>query len=368
VDRRDVLGRRPAAAADYADPVALDELAQGRRQRLGLLGEDRLALRSLQRQAGVGYAVDRDRAVLSQVADRVAHVLGAGRAVEPDHVHLERAEGREHCGDVGAEQHLAALGEEGDAALDRQGAAGLCECGAGAEHRRLDLEDVLRGLDDDQVGAALDEPRRLLGEDLDQLGEGDPAQGRVVGGRQVAGRPDRAGDEAVLAGGAARDLGRLAVDLERVLAEAPLLELQARTLEGVGLDHLGAGLEHRGMDPLDHVGAVQHQRLVALALEAAVVLGAEIELLQGRAHAAVEDDDPLPGRGQVVALGHRLILFSEVLLIVSIVPGCRTVSALGRAHRLRRRPGSGSLSRSGWCPQCRAGAASSRRAGRSRSA
>ena len=64
----------------------------------------------------------------------------------------------------------------------------------------------------------------------------------------------------------------LRVDLERVLAQAPLVELQPRALEGVGLDHLGAGLEHRGVDALDHVGAVEHERLVALALEAAVVL------------------------------------------------------------------------------------------------
>jgi hypothetical protein len=57
-----------------------------------------------------------------------------------------------------------------------------------------------------------------------------------------------------------------------VLGEPPLVELQPRALEGVGLDDLGAGLEHRGVDALDHVWAVQHERLVALALEAAVVL------------------------------------------------------------------------------------------------
>ena len=125
-----------------------------------------------------------------------------------------------------------------------------------------------------------------------------------VGGGQEAGRADRAGDEALLAGRLAGDFGRLGVDLERVLAEPPLLELQPRALEGVGLDHLGAGLEHRGVDALDHVGAVQHQRLVAFALQAAVVLLGEVELLQGRAHAAVEDDDALAGCGYEVTLGH----------------------------------------------------------------
>ena len=51
------------------------------------------------------------------------------------------------------------------------------------------------------------------------------------------------------------------------------------------------------MDALDHVGPVEHERLVALALQAAVVLLGQIELLQGRAHAAVEDDDAFTNRG-----------------------------------------------------------------------
>ena len=160
-----------------------------------------------------------------------------------------------------------------------------------AEDRGLHLEDVLRRLDDDQVGAALDQAGRLLGEDLDQLAEADLAERRVVGRGQVAGRADRARDEAVLADRLARDLGRLRVDLERVLAEAPLVELQPARLERVGLDHDRAGIDHRGVDALDHVGAVEDERLVALALEAAVVLLGQVELLEGRAHAAVEDDD-----------------------------------------------------------------------------
>ena len=177
---------------------------------------------------------------------------------------------------------------------------------AGAEDRRLHLEDVLRGLDDDQVGAAVDQAARLLGEDLGQAAEGDVAEGRVGRGGQEAGRADRARDEAVRARRLAGDFGGLGVDLQRVLAEAPLLELQPRALEAVGLDHLGAGFQHRGVDALDHVGPVEDQRLVAFALQAAVVLLGQVELLQRRAHAAVEDDDPLLHRRYVVALRHEL--------------------------------------------------------------
>ena len=79
---------------------------------------------------------------------------------------------------------------------------------ARAEDRGLDLEDVLRGLDDQQVGAAVDEARGLLLEDLDELAERDLPERRVVGRGQVAGRADRAGDEALLADRLARDLRR----------------------------------------------------------------------------------------------------------------------------------------------------------------
>ena len=129
----------------------------------------------------------------------------------------------------------------------------------------LDLEDVLRGLDDDQVDAALEQALRLLGEDRDELAEADLAERRVLGRGQEAGRADRAGHEAILADRLARDLGGAAVDLERVLAEAPLVELEPRGLERVGLDDLGAGLDHRLVHALDDVRAVEHQRLVAAA-------------------------------------------------------------------------------------------------------
>ena len=75
-----------------------------------------------------------------------------------------------------------------------------------------------------------------------------------------------------------------------MLAEPPLVQLEAAPLEGVGLDHVCPGFEHRLVDALDDVGAVEDERLVALAGQPAVVLTGEIELLQRGAHAAVVDD------------------------------------------------------------------------------
>ena len=221
-DRADVLGSGAAAAADDPDAVALDEFAERRGERLGLLGEDRLPVGPLQRQAGVRDAVDRERRGLAQVADRVPHVLGAGRAVEPDHLDVQGRQRGQHRLDVGAEQHLAALRQQRDRGLDREGPARELERLARPEDRRLHLQDVLRGLDDDQVGAALDQALRLLGEDLDQLSEGDVPQGRVVARRQEAGRADRAGDEAVRARRRAGDLRGPAVDLEACARRVPI--------------------------------------------------------------------------------------------------------------------------------------------------
>jgi hypothetical protein len=58
---------------------------------------------------------------------------------------------------------------------------------------------------------------------------------------------------------------------------------------------------------LDHVRAVQDECLVALAGQAAVVLGRQLELLERRAHAAVVDDNAL-GDGLQVVAGHEAML------------------------------------------------------------
>ena len=306
-ERADVVGRRAAAAADDAHVVALDEVDERLGELLGPLGEDRLAVGPLDRDAGVRHAGDRHRRVLAEEADRVAHVLGAGRAVQPDRGDVERLERRQHGRDVGAEQHLAAVGQQRDVRLDRDLAADLLHRRAGAEDRGLDLEDVLRGLDEDEVDAALDEPGRLLGERVGERAEGDVAERRVVGGGQEAGRSDRAGDEALVAGDLARDLGGAAVDLDGLVAQAPLVELQPAGLEGAGLQRVRAGLEEALVDVLDDVRAVEHEHLVRAAGQLVVLLEREVELLQRGAHPALEEDDVgADGRGVVAHRPLRL--------------------------------------------------------------
>jgi hypothetical protein len=59
------------------------------------------------------------------------------------------------------------------------------------------------------------------------------------------------------------------------------------------------------VDAADHVGPVQHERLVALAVEATVVLPGQVELLERGSHPAVVDDDPRAHRVHEVARRHR---------------------------------------------------------------
>ena len=92
--------------------------------------------------------------------------------------------------DLGAGQHAA--GElDGDLRLDRHLAPDGGHGPAGADHRRLEAEQVELGLDEEQVDAALEQAGGLDLVGVAQLGEADLAERGELG----AG-PDRAGDEA----------------------------------------------------------------------------------------------------------------------------------------------------------------------------
>ena len=165
---------------------------------------------------------------------------------------------------------------------------------------------------------------RLLGEDLDQRAEGDLAEGRVVGGRQEAGRPDRAGDERAPARRpCARSRAALRLISSVCSSEAPLVELQPRALEGVGLDHLRARLEHRRVHALDHVGAVEDERLVALAREPAVVLAVSSNC----SRVAPMPPSKTTTRSRVAA--RKSLSVGGQSVLTSIDPGCRTLPCSG---------------------------------------
>ena len=176
---------------------------------------------------------------------------------------------------------------------------------ADAEDRGLDLEDVLRGLDDQQVRAALEQALGLLGEDGDELAEADLAEARVLGGGEEAGGADRARDEAVLADRLAGDLGGPAVDLQRVLADAPLVELEPLAWKvSVSTTSAPASIID-SWTPWMTSGRLSTSASWQRPGEAVVALEVEVELLERGAHAAVEDDDAVAGGGEEVTHGRQ---------------------------------------------------------------
>ena len=81
-----VIRRGSAATADRVDAEIPHEGAEFARHLVRALGVDRLALRTHERQAGVGNHRDETARRVDEVAHRIAHVRRAGRAVQPDDV------------------------------------------------------------------------------------------------------------------------------------------------------------------------------------------------------------------------------------------------------------------------------------------
>ena len=244
------------------------------------------------------------------------HRRGAERAVEPDRqrpgvAHRVPEGGRRLPGE-------RAAGEIGDRARDhhRQPPALLREDLAGGEDRRLGVQRVEDRLDQDQVGAAVDEAAHLLGIGATEVVEAHRAEARVVDVRRdrggAVGRPERAGDEARPA-----VLGRRPV--ERAADQPGPVEVQVVDAvlhavvglgdrgrgEGVGLDDVGAGDRVAIVDLLDRLRLGQDQQVVVALLRVAVdragavpgeVVLAEPQPLDLRAHRPVEDQDALPRR------------------------------------------------------------------------
>ena len=146
-----------------------------------------------------------------ELGDMRAHLLGAERAVEPDRewrgvTHrvpecLRRLSGEQSSGAVG------------DGARDhhRQRAARRLERFRDGVDRGLGVERIEDGLDQKNVGAALDQPARLLAVGRAQIVERHRAEARIAhiggDGSGAVGRAERTGDKARAAVLGLRDVG-----------------------------------------------------------------------------------------------------------------------------------------------------------------
>ena len=196
---------------------------------------------------------------------------------------------------------------------DRPAAAALGEEGLDRADGGLGVEGVEDRLDQQQVGAAVDQAAGRDQVGVVQLGEADVAhagvvdvgrdRGRAGGGAERAGdvaRPRRVGGGDRLDRGA-REPRRLVVDLVGELLHAVVAQRDRGGVEGVGLDEVGAGGEVLLVDRGHQLRLGQRQQVV-VALEVAGPVGEALAAVAGLvgpvaldrgAHRAVEDEDAL---------------------------------------------------------------------------
>ena len=207
----------------------------------------------------------------------------------------------------------------GDGARDHHGhvdAARLADFRDRVE-RRLGVQGIEDGFDQQQIGAAVEQAIDLLAIGLAQIVEGDGAVagignvGRDRGG--TVGRAERAGDKALLAvlgahplGGGARQFGALAIEL---IGEVRHLVIGLRDRgrgKRVGGDDVGAGAQVGGVDVFDRPGLGQDQQVV-VAADVAVKIRktfaaegglVELQALDHGAHGAVEHQNAFAGGGE----------------------------------------------------------------------
>ena len=183
-----VGGGGAAAAAHHADVVLFHKFNQRIRKRLRPQRIDRFAIH-VQRQPGVRDAGNGQRGILAQVADWLAHVFGAGRAVQADHVNGQPFQDRQRSANIGAKQHAPGC-IQGHLRLHRQPGFGFVKGALNAGDDGLDLQDILRSLDQQQVHPAGDQAGGLLAKHIHQFLERDVGQLWIICRGQLARRAD----------------------------------------------------------------------------------------------------------------------------------------------------------------------------------
>ena len=162
------------------------------------------------------------------------------------------------------------------------------------------VQGVLSGFQQQQVGAALHQPQRLL-----PIGGGQFVKSNAAGnGDGFGGRPHRPGHETRLfrSGNGGRrfpgQLRRYPVNAAGFPGQIILGQHHRSSAESVGLDHIGSGFQIRAMDVNDDFGPGQGQILVAaLKLRPAKIRRAQVPPLNGRPHSPIKNDNPFPEQG-----------------------------------------------------------------------
>jgi hypothetical protein len=313
-DALDMRGRVAAAAAGDVEPALLREVEHEGphvlRQKREAGGRERVG------QAGVGVAAEVASGQARELLDIGPHLVRPERAVDSDAQRLGVRHGNPERLERLRVERAAGI-EDGDGDHQRHAAAKLQERLLDGEERGLGVERVENRLDQQHVGAALDQAERLLTVGVDQFDVGDAARAGIVrvarDGGGTVGRTHRAGDEADAAGIRRHELvahprsqpGGLDVELGNDVLKVIVGLRDGLRVEGVGLDDVGASLEELAVDAGDDVGSRQGEQIAITLQQLVMILEAlaaeifllELVLLQGGAHGAVDDDDALLQQG-----------------------------------------------------------------------
>ena len=321
-DGFDVVRRGPAAAAHAVDPAERGIFAQDGGGLFGLL----VVLSKSVRKTGV--RID-ERVAISDPRERLyvgAHLGSTERAVDADRERL--------CVGDGVPEGLQRLAREGAAAAvghrhrdhERNADAACCEDLLHGHDRRLGIERVEDGLDEEQIHAAVEQRIDLFGVGLADLIEGGRTEAGVVHigreGERAVGRTDRTGDEEGPAGllcsdplhCSACDLGGRDVELARELLEPVVGLRDPLRREGVGLDDVGARSQILAVNLLEQ-RRLREREQIAVALEVtrpcSEPLSAQVGIAQPVAldhgpHRSVQNHNALPHQ-----LGERSLLKSS---------------------------------------------------------
>ena len=307
-DRRDMVRRGAAAAADHVDQPGRGEFAEQFGHRLRAL----VVITEFVGQPGVRIGAHERIGEAAEFGDMGAHLARAQRAIQADGDRAGVAHRIPECRRRLPRQQAARAVGDGARDHHRQVDAAF---GAGFDDgvdRRLGVERVEDGLDQQEIGAAVDQALDLLAIGLAQLVEADGAEAGIAHVRRnrgrAVGRPERAGDKPLAAVFLFRRRGRLArqrrAGMVELVGDALHAVIGLRDLGGgecVGGDDVGAGAKVSQMDVAHRVRPAQIEQVVVAAhfavpgveARAAITLLVQLERLDHGAHGAVEHQDAL---------------------------------------------------------------------------
>ena len=211
--------------------------------------------------AGVRLCDQRHAGIFPQAAQLHEHLLRPGRAVEPEGADAHALQHGQRGGHICSGEASAAL-VAGEGHED-----GLVAHAAHGQHRSARVRERHHCLNDEQVDPGFLETGSLLGVDVDQILERCLAER----GEKETRRREIARDPCPAVRRFARERGKAAVKIRRVVEDAALFELLAVCAEGRRVEHLASGGDIAALD-LAHDVRMRERPLLGAHIAGVAVL------------------------------------------------------------------------------------------------